>query len=311
MKGILRVDINMKIKKILNVTIYSFFVLLIGFMVYRVSLIKNYSKYYKENIDNILTNYTKEKYMELYFTSELYDKYQIEPIYNLVSKDNTYPFEFSIYHAEKDEQELLVFYFDDRNPSDLTKKIDYDNIVRNKEEFNNNIKKVIIRINIFMEGGEFATTNYFHLDRTERRPVSLIRIGKDNNSFEYLKKKTADDMKPKIDTSNKIEKVELLIEDHTKKSDSDDKTKLTNILTINSNDNEYNFSGKFSDLYEKVDYSNNENIHIIDKSVFKTYHKNINKTMIIYSFIALFVTYIFYFLPTTIKFIRRRVKKAN
>lgn len=315
--------------------VYALAVVLIGILVYSGATVKMHKNFYNDVGLKHQQEDNREEYMNAFFEANrsesdlTYKSYLKKPIYEANSFDEKLPFSFSIYHATttKENSSLLLFYFDDRNINDLSKSIDYESMVYDAELLKRNNMLAIVRLNIYIDNDIYPTTNYFSIKLEKRKPIPIIGIEniEDKPSFSYLKKESENDKKPSPSNGSSITKMELVFEDYTK----DTKTAIkTNIALFESNDsnnmdnkdilelhNEVmksnNFNGNI-DKYDVMDqYENETLIYTITRDVFKGYYGTVVKGLVIYIIIAGLITYIYFFLPSTINYFKNKPKKER
>lgn len=89
--------------------LYVFVVFLIASYVMSYASFSRQLKYYEKYSQEFVEDYDYEKYMEVFMTANLVDKYLKDPIYLATSNDEKFPFEFSITQAKASQKKYRTY----------------------------------------------------------------------------------------------------------------------------------------------------------------------------------------------------------
>ncbi|VEU81152.1 hypothetical protein [Haploplasma axanthum] len=300
--------------------LYGIVVVIIGMMVVRYANMNKQVKYYNSGID-YLKNGQIEEYMEVYMTATMVESYLKDPIYHAKSEDEAFPFEFSVYQAKVGENKYLVFFLKDNG-------INYKELVSDKEKYNED--KVIIRLNIFMNGEESPITDYYPASIDKRLPISLVAQNFNDKKEMVFSYQVMVDKKNQVKETSKIDKFELVFEDYTKVEKEDDKPITKKVASIVSDDEvemsktfdllkkeddvlqASGFNGSINEFNKDALYDDSSNLGKLRVDDFKKYQKIVTNTVVVFALIATVITYLIFFLKPTINYIndRKYQKKA-
>lgn len=300
--------------------LYIIVVVIIGTLVLRFSQINAQVKYYNDNALPYLIENDRENYIEGYMTANLVEEYLKYPIYLANSNDETFTFEFAIYHLRVTNNDnnisYLTFYFNEVTFNYEELLSDY-----NSYEENNNTAGILIELK--MAGVDEIVTNYYPLDINFRMPIVILEQVKVNND-ELFRFQVVDSNDKEVNkTSNEIEKITITLEDLTTatteqpdpiktviaefNSDSTNDLSLTDNLILNGDTLESNnFNGAVSNYALNDNYSNESLLgatHFGDLSV---YQKGVVKSLIIYFLIVVVITFLLFFLKPLMNHLNQR-----
>lgn len=312
--------------KFFHRTLYVLVIIFLGIVVYRVRTINIKKDYLKnEGIKYLETN-EMDRYMEIYAEAENLDSYIKEPVYSAISKDEVFPFSFKIYHAKtkfKTNNNILLFYFDDRNIDNLKEKIKYEELAYNRDYYENNNELIIIRINIYMDDNQLPTTNFYYTSLDKRTALAIIGFSEVDDTIKYhhYQMTTENDKKPTIRAAERIDKIEIVIEDYTNNDFKEPiRTKIASITTDNNQSNGIDYLTKTDDILKsnnfnglvtmfdksKVYENNNDLIYVTTQDFFKDQKSKVYISLLIYSAIVSIITYLIYFLKPTINYFKNK-----
>jgi len=303
--------------------LYAIMVVIIGAFVLRFAQINALFEYYNENVVPHLIENDRESYMEGFMTANFVEDYLKEPIYLASSNDETYNFEFAIYHLRLSNQEesysYLAFYFNETT-------FNYEELLANYENYEANNNLAEISIEFKMAGHDDEIKNYYPIDINLRMPVVIfqqVRVA-DNELFKF--QVTDEDNELVEETSTEIEKIIITLEDSTTTSDEQPNAIETVIAEFNSDSNNdlsltdnlvlnedvltsNNFNGialnyAFDDLYTNEALLGETHFDTLDD-----YQGGVARTLAIYIIIVLVITFLLFFLKPLIKYLNER--KAN
>ncbi|MCR1808924.1 Rho termination factor N-terminal domain-containing protein [Haploplasma modicum] len=298
--------------------LYVFVVFLIASYVMSYASFSRQLRYYEKYSQEFVEDYDYEKYMEVFMTANLVDKYLKDPIYLATSNDEKFPFEFSITQAKASqkntEHTLLLFYFRDLG-------IDYKSILNDYEAFQANNMTAVVKIDIYIDDIETPASSYFNIDLTKQMPITIVEqtVVEGETMFNFVIKDEKG--KQEVKNGNKINEIKLTLVDGTKKI-SDEETFQETLIAKIKNDDANDMIG--NDTFTKVDnvlLSNNfsgvktkyelednyKNLDLLGKMYpekLSEFNKYRNKTNTILFVVIIVVTYLLYFLKPTINFVK-------
>lgn len=327
--------------------LYTIFALVIGLFVLRFANLNKHYKFYEENGQIAINENNDEKYIQKFLTATLVEKYKKEPVYHLYSNNSTDPFDFYIYQALVEERSILLFHLPvvtTTKTNEKNEKINlYDqhlyDLIEDKDVYSKNKDYVRITLNIYMATfdennilvedenpiGEHLT---FDVESPTRRMPSFgllehVLLTENDAKVSKFAYRGVDDDENLIDKkADAISRIEIILEDFTADSKSEDpvseKTVLATITNdLNGNngndvlDLEHNSSG-FNGLAEKHNFhamfetENSPDVFVNDLSELDSYQGVVTKAVAIYVLILIVLTYIFFFLKPTMAYIQNR-----
>src|SRR5690554_4138905 len=300
--------------------LYAIMVVIIGAFVLRFAQINALWEYYDENVAPHLIENDRESYMEGFMTANFIEDYLKEPIYLANSNDETYNFEFAIYHLMANNQDesysYLAFYFNETT-------FEYEELLASYESYEANNDSAEISIEFKMAGIEDEIKSYFPLNINLRMPVVILeQVRVENN--ELFKFQVADENNNLIEkTSTEIEKIIITLEDSTAiseeqpnviktliaefNSDSSNDLSLTDNLVLNDNVlTSNNFNGIALNYALDDLYINEDLLGETDFDTLEDYQSGVGRTVIIYIVIVLVITFLLFFLKPLIKYLDER-----
>lgn len=317
--------------------LYAFIVVIIGIMVLNEGFANKRLTYLEENAQTHFDENNMDSYLAEYNVAAERYRYVEQPLYNAVSNDSIFGFEFSIYHTQvavKDgSANVLVF---------ILHNLDINEPPLNEEEFDKNNNLVRIRVSMQFENGLYQQDynldgnimplpSPYAMDVAIPMEIQVVENGEEGKSFKVdegitgkleevkfeLIDSTLYENEPKrtifavFKSNDTVEEKYLvheeLIKDTVITTDHNNETvELTNTLT----------SKLFNGTIERFDVEylyDEENpditIGISDLSKLNSYNSIVVKYVSIFLIIAIIITYLLFFLNPTIKYFKNKKAK--
>ena len=307
-------------------------ILIVAFLglsqVFNYGLSKKVNMFYEENAVPLIDTNKKDEYLEMFFTATMSHSYLKDPIYIGTSNEGVYPLDFSVYSAKakKGDNQAILFYFNDKS-EDGTNKLDYKSLITNYENYQSNKRLVALEYRLKFENIDEVIKYNISIEARYRTPVNLMNVVDGEFYFNGTEKNKVVGKK-----SKKLNKIEIVLVDHTETKGADDnKIKETNLLTVNNNDEAVmgtkdalvmndknfletnNFNGNVTGFDLEKNYNDDSKVVVIDTSLIKPYNKYMIKPIVIFSLIAVVVLYVVFLFKPTMNFIeqKRKAKKAK
>lgn len=307
-------------------------ILIVAFLglsqVFNYGLSKKVNMFYEENAVPLIDTNKKDEYLEMFFTATMSHSYLKDPIYIGTSNEGVYPLDFSVYSAKakKGDNQAILFYFNDKS-EDGTNKLDYKSLITNYENYQSNKRLVALEYRLKFENIDEVIKYNISIEARYRTPVNLMNVVDGEFYFNGTEKNKVVGKK-----SKKLNKIEIVLVDHTETKGADDKKiKETNLLTVNNNDEAVmgtkdalvmndknfletnNFNGNVTGFDLEKNYNDDSKVVVIDTSLIKPYNKYMIKPIVIFSLIAVVVLYVVFLFKPTMNFIeqKRKAKRAK
>ena len=267
-------------------------ILIVAFLglsqVFNYGLSKKVNMFYEENAVPLIDTNKKDEYLEMFFTATMSHSYLKDPIYIGTSNEGVYPLDFSVYSAKakKGDNQAILFYFNDKS-EDGTNKLDYKSLITNYENYQSNKRLVALEYRLKFENIDEVIKYNISIEARYRTPVNLMNVVDGEFYFNGTEKNKVVGKK-----SKKLNKIEIVLVDHTETKGADDKKiKETNLLTVNNNDEAVlgtkdalvmndknfletnNFNGNVTGFDLEKNYNDDSKVVVIDTSLIKPYNK--------------------------------------
>lgn len=221
---------------------------------------------------------------------------------------------------------IILFYFNDKS-EDGTNKLYYKSLITNYENYESNKRLVALEYRLKFENIDEVIKYNISIEARYRTPVNLMNVVDGEFYFNGTEKNKVVGKK-----SKKLNKIEIVLVDHTETKGADDKKiKETNLLTVNNNDEAVmgtkdalvmndknfletnNFNGNVTGFDLEKNYNDDSKVVVIDTSLIKPYNKYMIKPIVIFSLIAVVVLYVVFLFKPTMNFIeqKRKAKRAK
>lgn len=318
--------------------VYAVLMLVAGYFFIMVGNQAQILSFYNAEGSKALENSDYNGYIDVFMQQNKYFEYLDRPVYHGSSNEGDLPFDFFILQSNLTTKDfsgtLNHFYFIDHLES-------YDHLFSDQESvdlFHKNSRLAFFVLELYMEGEDEPTLTSIdifindegkstYLEKVKSKPLALTHNHLENNEnyFRYITFDEEDEKQKAIwNNSKTIEKIDIHFADYTKTDANNPDPIRTKLISIVHNENYSlnnidNFTINSEGIYESNGFNGHidnyvnlepftveDEVRVIFYDSLKSYRAVRNKWLVIYFVIALFMTYVAFFLSPTLDYLKRK-----